>query len=380
MEISKLMARKKVTVRFNRRDLIKAGAALGATAMWQAAVHANGLFVPQPAPWRRFQVLTRLALATPAGKSQAWIPLPSVNESQWFQSNGSTWRTNGRADIYTDARSGAQLLHVEWTEAEGSPVVEVTSDIATRDRMIDISRPGDVQPLSSTEREQYLAATERIPIEGIVKETSVKIVANAGTDVEKARAIYDWIVENCYRRASTRGCGTGDISAMLKSGDRGGKCADLNALFVGLARAAGIPSRDVYGLRVAPSRVGYKSLGVSSANVTKAQHCRAEVFLDRFGWTPVDPADVRKVMLEEPPGNLFANDPKVTTVRQALFGAWESNWLAYNFAHDLNLPGSSGPRVGFLMYPQAETEDLRYDSLDAENFKYTILSKEIPVT
>ena len=67
-----------------------------------------------------------------------------------------------------------------------------------------------------------------------------------------------------------------------------------------------LPARDVYGLRVAPSKFGYKSLGAGSEVVTKAQHCRAEVFLDGFGWVPVDPADVRKVVLEEPPANLRA--------------------------------------------------------------------------
>ena len=70
---------------------------------------------------------------------------------------------------------------------------------------------------------------------------------------------------------------------------------------------------------------------------------------------PVDPADVRKVVLEEPPTNLPIDDPKVVAARKALFGSWETNWLAYNFAHDVALPGSNGPKLGFLMYPQAET-------------------------
>ena len=85
------------------------------------------------------------------------------------------------------------------------------------------------------------------------------------TDSEKARAIYEWIVDNTARNPKTRGCGTGDIRAMLETGDLTGKCADLNALYVGLARAAGLPARDVYGIRVADSRFGYKSLGRSAA-------------------------------------------------------------------------------------------------------------------
>ena len=50
--------------------------------------------------------------------------------------------------------------------------------------------------------------------------------------------------------------------------------------------------------------------------------------------------------------------------------------MAFNFAHDVALPGSSGPPVAFFMYPQAETDDGRLDSLDPDNFTYEITSKE----
>jgi hypothetical protein len=42
------------------------------------------------------------------------------------------------------------------------------------------------------------------------------------------------------------------------------------------------------------------------------------------------------------------------------------------------LPGSSGPKIGFLMYPQAETRGERVDSLDPDTFKYKITAREIP--
>jgi len=94
-------------------------------------------------------------------------------------------------------------------------------------------------------------------------------------------------------------------------------------------------------------------------------------------WVPVDPADVRKVVLEEPPGNRSLNDELVKKARVRLFGSWEMNWMAYNFAHDVALPGSRRPPVGFFMYPQAETSDGRVDSLDPDSFKYEITSREI---
>ncbi len=46
-------------------------------------------------------------------------------------------------------------------------------------------------------------------------------------------------------------------------------------------------------------------------------------------------------------------------------------------AHDVVLPGASGPKIAFLMYPQAETRRERIDSLDPETFKYKITTREI---
>ncbi|HTC90394.1 MAG TPA: transglutaminase-like domain-containing protein [Bryobacteraceae bacterium] len=250
--------------------------------------------------------------------------------------------------------------------------------MATKNYAVDLSVPGKAPKADRAELEYFLRPTKLLPTDGIVKETAIEITGGAKTDLEKARAIYEWIVDNTFRDPKTRGCGIGDIRFMLESKDLGGKCADLNALYVGLARAAGLPARDVYGIRIAKSDLGYKSLGASSENITKAQHCRAEVYIDSHGWVPVDQADVRKVVLEEPPGNRPLDDLMVKKARARLFGSWEMNWMAYNFAHDVKLPKSPGAPVGFLMYPQAETSGGRLNSLDPDDFKYEITSREIP--
>lgn len=372
-------------MKIDRRNVLKAGATFSLAAalpqtIWTSAAWAQeqATFAPKPSGWRNFEVVTRIEIVKPDGKVQAWIPVPSVNEASWFKSGDSTWIGNAKmAALKKDPKYQAGFVHAEWDETEPAPVFEVTSHFSTQDRAIDLSKPGKAAPLSPAERKLWTEATELIPTDGIVKEYADKITAGAKTDIEKARKIYDWVVENSARDPKTRGCGTGDVAAMLKSGNFTGKCADLNALYVGLARAADLPARDVYGIRVAPSKFGYKSLGAGSNTITKAQHCRAEVYLDGFGWVAVDPADVRKVVLEEPPANLALDDPKVLTVRKALFGAWEGNWLAYNFAHDLALPGASGKPVGFLMYPQAQTASERLDSLDPDGFRYTITVREI---
>jgi hypothetical protein len=96
-----------------------------------------------------------------------------------------------------------------------------------------------------------------------------------------------------------------------------------------------------------------------------------------FGWVPVDPADVRKVALEEPPGNLPLSRAKVQEARKKLFGYREMNWLAYNRAHDVQLPGASGWKVPYFMYPDGQTSRGRLAPLGPELFQYTITAKEL---
>jgi transglutaminase-like putative cysteine protease len=362
----------------DRRHFIKtAGLSALALSTPLTAWSAANTFKPLPSNgWRVFEVTSRIELAPGQGAARVWLPLPSLDEAAWSRPLGNLWQGNASAvEQLFDPVYGTKMLAARWDANGPAPLLEVVSRFATRDRATDFSQPVQVAPLDPATRALYTRATELLPTGGIVRQTALEITRGAGSDLDKARAIYEWIVDNTERNPKTRGCGVGDIRSMLETGDLKGKCADLNALYVGLARAVGLPARDVYGIRVADSKFGYKSLG-KSGDISKAQHCRAEVWLSGFGWVPVDPADVRKVVLEERAG-LTLKDDAVVAARQTLFGAWEMNWLAYNVAHDLTLPGSKGAKIPFLMYPQGETAKGRLDSLDPATFVYQLSSKEI---
>ena len=326
--------------------------------------------------WRSYEVTTRVAILNARGGARAWIPLPMTDDTPWQRAIANSWTGNtARARIHSDGNYGAAILAAEWRDGESAPVIEVNSRFMTRDRSTDFTHPNPhAEKLTASEVAFYTAPTELIPTDGIVRDTAREIVIGARSDVQKARAIYEWVVENTFRDPKTRGCGWGDIKAMLETRNLGGKCGDLNALFVALARAAGVPARDVYGIRVAPSIHGYRSLGVGAPVISKAQHCRAEFFARDFGWVPVDPADVRKVVLEEPPANLKIDGPKVVAARKRLFGSWEMNWLAYNMAHDVVLPGAmvKAPKLPYLMYINGETGGERLDQLEPDGFRYEI--------
>ena len=362
----------------DRRHFLITGAALPlATALPRAARAQHLPFDPQPGGWRTFEITTRVEVLAPAGATRVWLPVPVVADGSQ-QPLDSSWTGDAATmRIVHDGKHGAAIFYAEWPTPPAAPTVTLSSRFMTRDRAANLVRPDPSIRLDPADAKFYTAPTQLQPTDGIVRRTALEITRGARTELARSRAIYEWIVDNTERDPKTRGCGVGDIKAMLETGNLSGKCADLNALYVGLARAVGLPARDIYGIRVARSNFGYRSLGAGSANVTRAQHCRAEVFLTGYGWVPVDPADVRKVVLEEKAQPTTLADPVVPPVRRKLFGAWEMNWLAFNTAHDVALPGAKGPTLGFFMYPQLETARGRADPLDPDNFKYTITAREI---
>ena len=360
-----------------RRDFLvrlSAGAPLAALALKSPGAFATA--APNAAAgWRTFDVVTSVDVAGAEGATQLWLPVPLAEAGDYQKRTAIKFAAPGAhsAKLVKVPGYDVELLHVTWPDAKSVGHVELTSRVMTRDRAIDFAAndriPGD------HDLAPYLRPTMLLPVDGLVKATAESIVKDQHGDVDKARALYEWVVDNTARDPKVRGCGVGDVNAMLQNGTMGGKCADINALFVALARSIHIPARDVYGVRVADSRLGYNCLG-KSGDISKAQHCRAEFYAQGRGWMPVDPADVRKVILEEQ-GGLPMENPKVQAARKRLFGSWEMNWIAYNRGHDVALPGSTKKPVPFLMYPNGETQGARLDSLDASTFKYQIHSTEI---
>ncbi|MGD1073022.1 MAG: transglutaminase-like domain-containing protein [Bryobacteraceae bacterium] len=356
----------------NRRDFLRTGGAVSASL----ALPRTRLLAEHDG-WRTFEVKTHVEILEPSGTTRVWLPAALTANTPFQRTLSNEFRAEGGTAKTVKGNADALGIVAAEFPAGVKPVLTLTSRVATKNYAVDLSAPGNVPKTDRAQLEHSLRPTKLLPTDGIVKATATEITSGAKTDLDKARAIYEWIVDNTFRDPKTRGCGIGDIRFMLESKDLRGKCADLNALYVGLARAAGLPARDVYGIRVAASKLGYKSLGTASENITKAQHCRAVVYIGGYGWVPVDPADVRKVVLEEPPGNRPLDDETVRKARARLFGSWEMNWMAYNFAHDVALPGSGGAPLGFLMYPQAETAGARLDCLDPDHFKYEITAREI---
>jgi transglutaminase-like putative cysteine protease len=291
-----------------------------------------------------------------------WLPYPMSDEYQTItgmtvSGNSPLWA------VYRDPGSEAVYLKADWDSSSEKPTLTMSFHIESKDRKnnsIVYSRkdcPEMVKP--------YLEATEFVPAnDPEMKKLAKKATKGKSGILEKARGIYDWVVENTYRDPDVKGCGLGLPVRTMMQCKGGGKCADLSSVFVTLARAAGIPARDVYGIRLATPADG---------DVTSAYHCWAEFYLPGTGWVMVDPADVRKMML-------------VNKLELKDAGEWRKKFwggddllrvVLEKNARGLALDGAAqNARQNYFMYPAAQVDGKMLDYFDPESFKYSVTFKK----
>jgi transglutaminase-like putative cysteine protease len=203
----------------NRRDFLRSAGAVSASL----AFSDPRILFAKDAPsgtWRTFDVTTRVEVLKSAGKTRVWVPAALSRETPFQKTFANTFDVEGgTAKMIENKPDSLGIIAAEFP-AGVKPVVTVTSRVATRNHGVDlsaVSSPGASQKESRAELAHFLRPTKLIPTDGIVRETAAEITKGATTDLGKARAIYEWIVDNTFRNPKTRGCGVGDIRFMLES-------------------------------------------------------------------------------------------------------------------------------------------------------------------
>lgn len=293
-----------------------------------------------------------------AKEVKLWIAYPISDHNQKI----SAIKISGdyaESAVYTDQQHSVPMLFARWDKGAASRKLTFVFDV-DRKEVVRRDFPSKQPAWDPKDYEEYLKASSLAPITGSVKELADKITKGKTTVVDKTHAIYDWILENMYRDPATYGCGKGDVCSLLEK--PGGKCVDIHSVFVALARAAGVPAREIFGIRLAKK---------GSQDVSTWQHCWAEFFVPGYGWVPADPADVRKAMLTQ---KLELKDPKIVELRKYYWGAIDPYRVAVGSGRDLTLnPPQHGKPVSYLMYPFAQVGDETIDSINPETFKYHIM-------
>lgn len=318
---------------------------------------------PANAKERQGVVTLQINLKAPAESQEVklWLPYPVSDENQEITQIDIKGNYTNML-MGKDAKFNNRILYLEWKGSFKERILTYSFKIRRKER-ITKNFPAQNLPLSTAEFRPYLEATSLGPTGGKVKEYAEKITKNQKTTLGKARAIYDWIVDNMHRDPKVKACGLGDVERLLET--KGGKCADLHAVFVALARAAGIPAREVFGIRIPKGPAG---------DMSKAQHCWAEFYLPGSGWVAVDPADVRKIILEQK-----LTQEQAKPWREYYFGAVDENRIALSTGRDIVLdPPQKEKALIFFMYPYAEADGKPLnEDLYGFNLGYKISFKEL---
>ncbi|MFQ5480376.1 MAG: transglutaminase domain-containing protein [Thermodesulfobacteriota bacterium] len=287
--------------------------------------------------------------------TRLWLPYPVSDQDQTIEDMRITGNFT-KSGIYSQGENGVLMLYAEWSRPVKDHKLRVAY-VATAEERI----KKDFSPASSevipVAVKKYLKSTEFIPLDGVIVKIAAKVTTGK-TDVnEKARAVYDWVVNNISRDPHVQGCGLGDVEITLAK--RSGKCADISSVFVAVARAAGVPAREVFGLRL-----GKKD----TQDITGGYHCWAEFYQPGYGWVPVDPADVRKIMLVK---GLKLEDAE--PYREYYFGAVDEYRIVIAKGRtDFLAPRQKAGPVSYFMYPYAEVDGKPLEWLAAQKkLKYT---------
>ncbi len=254
-----------------------------------------------------------------------WIPYPvssMVQDISEIQVTGDF----AESAIYTDKKYQTTILYAKWKKTSNSRRLQLTFK-AVRQEVVKRDLPAEDTVWNKKDFDKWLAPTSLGPVDGPVGELSTKITKGKNTTLEKAKAIYDWVCENMYRDSKTIGCGKGDVCLLLQT--PGGKCTDIHSVFVALCRAAGVPAREIFGIRLGKNDV---------QDISTGQHCWAEFYAEGKWW-PVDISEANKY----------------TALATYYFGRHPANRIEFTRGRDLQIePGPKSGSINFLAYPVME--------------------------
>lgn len=291
-----------------------------------------------------------------AGKVvRVWLPIAQDGDYQAVTDVTFDAPKATVAEINVDIEFN-KMLYLEWDANVAPEDRTATLSFKAERQEVRVSDPVDDGSEIPDDVKQYLEGSDLVPVNDQVKAAADEITAGKTDSVEKARAIYDWIIQNMNRDESVKGCGTGDVCALLDT--KAGKCTDINSVFVGLCRASGIPAREMFGVRM------------NAEDITKNQHCWAEFYVAGTGWVPADPADVLKAVLK---GGWTKDQAETQEKADYYWGGWDSERVELSEGRDLTLaPAQDAGALNNFGYPYAEVDGEALDYYDPTTFVYTI--------
>ena len=284
---------------------------------------------------------TALVREIPAGTGQLdfWMPVP--HDDPYQQITNLEVESPNPYQISVDAL-GNRIIHLRLDHPKAGKVqVTLRFNAIRREHRQDLLHvaAGTVEA-NTGDVERWLKPDRLVPLDDQIRRWAREVVdaAHAKTDLEMARAIYNHVVATVKYDKSGKGWGRGDIYYACEN--RRGNCTDFHAIFIGYARALGIPARFAIGFPLPADRGSGQIAGY---------HCWAEFYAKGIGWVPIDASEAAK-------------DP---SRREYFFGAHDENRVEFSRGRDLVLsPPQAGEPLNYFVYPYAEADGKVLNSVE----------------
>jgi transglutaminase-like putative cysteine protease len=295
-----------------------------------------------------FSYKAKIEKAPLAKEVRLWLPYPQTDENQEILD--MEVKAPAGASVYREPLHNNLILYVSVGDPGVFPMeVEMRFKILRREyvhRDFDKAIAGADRRMPA-EIEKYRRPTAREPLNEQIRVWAEEVTRGKKTDLEKARAIYDYALANLKYDKSGKGWGQGDLLYICDQ--KRGNCTDFHALFSGFTRAVGIPARFSIGFPLPETR---------GEGEIPGYHCWAEFYLNGYGWVPIDASEAWK------------NPAK----REYFFGAHDENRVQFSTGRDLVLrPRQSGRPLNYFIYPYGEA-----DGKPVEGISYKFYFQDIP--
>lgn len=294
-----------------------------------AALVAADTKAPAVRSFEATYVGTVAALPPTAKKVDVWIPLPSDGPYQTI------------ADVKVEApatytlekdSAGNRLAHFVLDKPEQlGKELEVRATYRVTRREAVASAPGSAKAAEPSDAAQLLKPNRLVPLTPRVRDLARSLAAGKTDAASRARAFYDYLVDNGTYDKTAPGWGKGDSERFCDV--KKGNCTDFHSAFMALARSEGIPVRFSIGFPLKAEKEGS----------IPGYHCWAEFWAPGQGWVPVDASDAAKT--KEPVKKAY------------LFGHLDPDRFDITTGRDLTLtpPQKDGP-LNFFIYPYVEVD------------------------
>ena len=266
-----------------------------------------------------FEFLYRVILPEITNSAQIWLPLPETDAFQTVKVKSID--TPGKIDTLRELQYGNRVLFLELSPEDGKKSIDIRFQVERFEKSAYSEQTGNL--------EKYLSPELRAPDKETFSEIAERVVKGKKTDLVKARALYDHIIDRMRYMKFGTGWGKGD--AVYACDARTGNCTDFHSYFIALARSVNIPARFAIGVSIPSDR---------NEGGVDGYHCWAEFYAEDKWW-PVD----------------ISEGDKYTSLATYYFGHHPANRFELSRGRNLVVkPGPASGPINFLAYPVLEID------------------------